>query len=81
MAFSTAVYTQVLVNTRKQTLIRNLSTRILLPIFVNSSSGVTVAKPVNEMYVGVFFIGKRHVYSSLSQNTSHTTNSTALFAI
>jgi hypothetical protein len=49
--------------------------------FVNSSSGVTVAKPVNETHIGVFFIVRRHVHNSFSLNAYHTTTSIALFAV
>jgi len=31
------------------------------PLFFNSSSGLTVAKPAHKMHIGVFFIVKRHV--------------------
>jgi hypothetical protein len=43
-------------------------------ILLNSSSGVTVAKPIHKMRIGVFFLGKRNVYSYLSLHTYRSTN-------
>jgi hypothetical protein len=49
----------------------NSPSRISSPIFFNSSSGVTVAKPIFKMHIGVSFTSKRHVYGYLSLRTYH----------
>jgi hypothetical protein len=63
--FSTAVCTwkgalfpQVMVNISDHASVRDLSSMIFLLMFVNSSSGVTIAKPVHEMHIGILFVGK-----------------------
>ena len=41
--------------------------------YFDSSSGVTIAKPVHKMHIGVFFTGKCHVYSFCSLHGYHST--------
>jgi hypothetical protein len=55
------------------TSVGDLSSRISWPIFFDSSSGVTIATPVHKIHIGVFFIGKWHVYSYCSLNSYHST--------
>lgn len=53
-----AYFLQMLVNMTKHTSVWNLSSWKLLPIFLNGSSGVVIAKAIHKMHICVFFTGK-----------------------
>lgn len=53
--------------------IRDLLSRILLPVFFHNKSGITIAKPIDRMHIGVF-LGKQHVHSYCLLYTYHRIN-------
>jgi hypothetical protein len=66
LAFSMAIYTwkgtffsQMLMYTSEHTSVcQGFVVEDIVAIFFDSSSGVTVAKPVHEMHIGILFVGK-----------------------
>jgi hypothetical protein len=44
-------------------LIRVLSSRISLPVFFNTISGIAIAKPIYREHIGILFVHKKRVYS------------------
>jgi hypothetical protein len=65
-------FLQMLVNTSEHMSVEDLLSRISQPIFFDSSSGVTIAKPVHKMHNSVFFLGKWHVYNYCSVHSYHS---------
>jgi hypothetical protein len=79
LTFSTAVYTlngtifsHILVNTSEHMSVRNSMSRILLPIFFNSSSVFTIAKLIYKVHIGIFFTGECYVSSYFSLHIYHS---------
>ena len=48
-----------------------LSSRISLPEFFNTISGIAIAKPIYREPIGILFMHKKHVYSYFSSYTYH----------
>jgi hypothetical protein len=61
--------------------IRDLLSRILLPVFFHSKSGITIAKPIHRMHIGVFFLGKAACSQLLLTVYLSQDELTVLFAI
>jgi hypothetical protein len=65
------------VNINDHASVRDLSSTVFLLMFVNSSSGVTIAKPVHKMCITVILHGKPAWW----QLTSYSTLLTALHCV